>query len=227
MKTAGIIVSAGKGSRFGGSLPKQFYPLIGKPVVAWSLLCFERSELIDEIYLVIDLKYLKKYQKIIDEYGIKKIIKIVKGGRERQYSVFNGINSIEGKCDIVVVHDAVRPFVTDTLLSKIIRTAQRFGSAVPGVKAIDTLKAVNKNFVERTIDRKHIYAIQTPQAFRYEILKSAHIKARESKYTGTDDAELVEMAGGRVRIVEGDYRNVKITTKYDILIGEAIARSLL
>jgi 2-C-methyl-D-erythritol 4-phosphate cytidylyltransferase len=227
MRTLGIIVSAGKGKRFGDSLPKQFHLINGIPVIARALFCFERSNLIDKICLVIDNKYMRYYEKKIKKYKLKKIFNIVHGGKERQDSVYNGLMSSGNNWDIVVVHDGVRPFVSEELLNSVVRAAEKFGAAIPGVKPYDTLKVKSKSgIVKETLKRDMICAVQTPQAFRYEILKKAHLQARQDKYTGTDDAELVERIGKKVKIVEGDYRNIKITTKYDLIIGSAIAESL-
>ncbi len=225
MKTLAIIVSAGRGKRFGDSLPKQFHLIGGIPVIARTLLCFDRSKIIDKICLVIDKRYEDYYHRINKKYKIRKIFNIVHGGKERQQSVYNGLMSSGDGWDMVVVHDGVRPMVTEELLRAVLRAAKKFGSAIPGVKPYDTLKVKSKHSdVERTLDRDIISSIQTPQAFRYDILKEAHIRALKEKYTGTDDAELVERLGKRVKIVEGDYRNIKITTKYDIAIAETLLK---
>lgn len=228
MKTLGIIVSAGSGRRFGDSLPKQFHLINGIAVIERTLICFEGSSIIGKVCLVVDNKYIHNYTKIIKKYNFKKIFRIVPGGKERQNSVYNGLMSAGSDWDIVVVHDGVRPFMTEKLLSSVVRAAEEFGAAVPGIKPYDTLKVKTRySNVKKTLNRDMICSIQTPQAFRYEILKRAHLQARKEKYIGTDDAELVEHIGKRVKIVDGDYRNIKITTKYDIVIGNAIARSLL
>ncbi len=227
MKTLAIIVSAGRGKRFGDSLPKQFHLIAGIPVIARTLLCFERSKIIDKICLVIDRRYEDYYQRINKRYKFQKIFNIVQGGKERQHSVYNGLMSSGEEWDIVVIHDGVRPLVTEELLRCVVGAAKKFGSAVPGVNPYDTLKIKSRHsYVEETLDREIISSIQTPQAFRYDIIKEAHVRALKEKYIGTDDAELVERLGRKVRIVEGDRRNIKITTKYDIAIAEALLKFL-
>lgn len=228
MKTLAIIVSAGKGKRFGDILPKQFHLINGVPVIAKTLLCFENSDIIDKICLVIDNKLIEKYEKILKKYRIKKVLKIVSGGKERQDSVYNGLFKSGNNWDIVVVHDGVRPFVTESLLESVVVAAKKYGAAIPGIKPVDTLKISSHNsYVKETIDRDKISVIQTPQAFRSDILRRAHIVAKEKNYRGTDDAELVEKIGLKVKIIEGDYKNIKITTKYDIIIGSVIDKFLI
>jgi len=228
MKTAAIIVSAGSGKRFGSTVPKQFHQIDRIPVIVRALWCFEKTSSINAICLVIQKKYMDHYRSLINKYRFKKIYWIIQGGRERQESVYNGLSAIGDGWDMVVVHDGVRPFVSNKLLKAVLQSAVRFGASVPGIKPVDTIKiSNNNNFVLKTLERNSLCAIQTPQAFRYDILKRAHEKARDENYVGTDDAELVERCGFRVKIVNGDYRNIKITQKHDIVLGEAIARYLL
>lgn len=225
MKVLGIIVSAGKGRRFGGRIPKQFYKVGGVPVIGRTLATFDKASSVNEVCLVINPEYADPVKRIIKKYGIKKVSRIVEGGRERQYSVYNGLKASGEGWDIVVVHDGVRPLLTVKLLDRVISSAVRFGAAIPAVPPVDTLKVkTTHGYVKMTLDRSSIVAVQTPQAFRYDLLLSAHEKARNDGYLGTDDADLVERMGAKVRLVEGDYKNLKITTRYDILVAEAILR---
>lgn len=223
MKVLGIIVAAGEGKRFRDKLPKQFHMLGGMPAIARTLMTFEKSGLINGVIVVCNNKFKKKTRKIIKECGIKKVFKIVNGGKKRQDSVYNGLISAGEGWDIVVIHDGVRPFVTEEIIAKVVKAAIRYGAAIPGVRPLDTVKVKNDDGnIETTIDRNSTVLIQTPQAFRPGILRQAHIEARKQKYIGTDDAELVERIGKHVRVVDGDYRNIKITTKYDMIVANAL-----
>lgn len=225
MKVLGIIVAAGEGKRFGSKIPKQFHLISGIPVIARTLTVFEKSDLIHGVIVVCSNKFKKKTKEIIKKFGIKKVFKIVNGGRTRQDSVYNGLISAGEEWEIVLVHDGVRPFVTEEIIVKVVNEAIHYGAAIPGIRPLDTVKIKKDDGnVETTVERDRTVLIQTPQAFRQEILREAHIEARRQKYTGTDDAELVERIGKQVRVVDGDYRNIKITTNYDIVLANAIIK---
>ena len=227
LKITAIIVAAGKGIRFGGEgVKKQFQLLSGKPVIAHSIECFEKSDSVGEIVLVVpedSIDYCRK--EIVEEFGFKKVTKVVPGGEERQDSVEKGFNSVSEDVDLVLIHDGVRPFVTLQLIDAVIKEAARSGAAIIAIPAKDTVKKTSADgFIESTIPRELICLAQTPQAFRYDVLKKAYrrIKGRASKFT--DESSLVEEVGVRVRLVKGSLLNIKITTEEDLLLGELILK---
>jgi len=215
-RISAIVVAAGKGKRFGSS--KQFVLLKGKPVLDHCLERLEAHKDISEIILVLrNKKFERKY---LDHYS--KISAIANGGRRRQNSVISGFNRIDQKnTDIVLVHDGVRPLITGDLLDRVIDAAQKKGAAVPVIPLKDTLKLVKGKDVLRTVARTGLFRVQTPQGFSYEVLKKALDKAVEDEYYGTDEAVLVERTGIEICAVEGDPRNIKVTTPDDIIIAEA------
>jgi len=215
-RISAIVVAAGKGKRFGSS--KQFVLLKGKPVLDHCLERLEAHKDISEIILVLrNKKFERRY---LEHYS--KISAIANGGRRRQNSVISGFNRIDQKnTDIVLVHDGVRPLITGDLLDRIIDAAQKKGAAAPVIPVEDTLKLVKGKDVLRTVARTGLFRVQTPQGFSYEVLKKALDKAVEDDYYGTDEAVLVERTGIEICAVEGDPRNIKVTTPDDIIIAEA------
>ena len=226
LKTAAIIVAAGKGERFGGGVKKQFQLLSGKPVIAHSTECFEKSDSVGEIVLVVpedSVDYCRK--EIVEEFGFKKVTKVIPGGQERQDSVEKGLNSVSQDVDLVLIHDGVRPFITGRMIEAVIKEAARSGAAIIAMPAKDTIKKTSpEGFIENTIPRESIWLAQTPQAFRYDVLKKAYvkIKGRASKFT--DESSLVEECGVRVKLVKGSGINIKITTEEDLILGELILK---
>lgn len=216
-KVSAIIVAAGEGRRFGFS--KQHALLRGKSVVEWCLEKFEAHKEVSEIVLVLQdesekEKYLKKY---------RKVVAITRGGKKRQDSVLSGFNQIDSeKAEIVVVHDGVRPLVGEDLISRVIKAARERGAVIPALPVKDTIKIVRGQLVDRTLERTKLFRIQTPQGFSYSILKKALDKAREENFYGTDEASLVEKTGKKVFIIQGDPKNIKITTPEDLSIAEAL-----
>ncbi|MDI6743703.1 MAG: 2-C-methyl-D-erythritol 4-phosphate cytidylyltransferase [Smithella sp.] len=226
MKTVAIIPAGGAGRRLKSHVAKQYLLLDSLPVLVHTLKAFQASELIDEIILALpteDIIHVR--QDLIEKYGLTKVKNIVAGGNERQDSVNNCLLSIKEKCDIVVVHDAVRPLVTAELIRKVIETSIIAGSAVAGVKVKDTIKEIqNENIIWSTLPRENIWLAQTPQAFQFNILKEAYRMAYEEKFYGTDDASLVERMGKEVIMVESSYDNIKITTHDDMLMAGALMK---
>ncbi len=224
MKTAAIIPAGGSGKRVGGEVRKQYLTLGGKPVLAHTLTAFQKSDTIDEIILVApedDLDFVR--QNIVAPNDLGKVSAVVAGGRERQDSVFNGLKALAGPCDVVLVSDAVRPFVTQDMIARVTDAAIRQGAACIGVRAKDTIKeTVEGDVVQATLPREHLWQTQTPQAFQYEILCRAYAAAEKDGYYGTDDASLVERIGVPVVMIEGASRNIKITTPDDLVIAEAL-----
>jgi 2-C-methyl-D-erythritol 4-phosphate cytidylyltransferase len=164
---------------------------------------------------------------IVDRYDLNKVTKIVAGGRRRQDSVANGFHAIEGQCDVVCIHDGVRPFIAQHLIERAVRTAKNFGGSCVAVRVTDTIKQITDDgFIQRTPNRRYLYAAQTPQCFNYNLYADALAFAEKEHLEATDDCFLVESVGGRIVIVEGNYDNIKITNPNDLKIAETIQRSL-
>lgn len=212
-----IIVAAGEGRRFGFS--KQFALLKGKSVLDWCLEKFEANKSVAEIILVLKDENLKG--KFLSRY--QKIIAVARGGEKRQDSVLCGLRRVDPeKADIVLVHDGVRPLVGQDLIERVIAAAQEKGAAVPAIPVEDTIKLIQKQEVRQTLEREGLFRIQTPQGFTYGILKHALDKAAQENFYGTDEASLVERTGKKVAVVAGDAKNIKITTREDLRIAEAL-----
>ncbi|MGL4796499.1 MAG: 2-C-methyl-D-erythritol 4-phosphate cytidylyltransferase [Paraclostridium sp.] len=215
-----IIVAAGSGSRMKRDINKQFIKLEGKEIIVHTLEKFYKNEYIDDIVVVIkesEEEYFK--ENIINKYGFDNI-KLAHGGKERQDSVYNGINMLNKKCDIVLVHDGARPFVSEKIIRKSIDEARENNAVVVGVPVKDTIKVVDKegNIVD-TPKRDLLWSVQTPQSFKYEVITKAYENAYNNNYYGTDDAMLVERIGYNIKMVEGSYDNIKITTEEDLYFG--------
>ncbi len=216
-RVSAIICAAGSGKRFGQK--KQFVYLRGKPVLEWTLERFQSHPEVGPIVLVLpDEQDRKHYQ-----MRYPKILDVVRGGEQRQDSVWQGFRLIEkDQADLVLVHDGARPLVGADLISRVIAEARSSGAAIPIIPLMDTMKEVQDGQVIRTVDRSRIFRVQTPQGFLYSTLKTAMDAARRDRFYGTDEAMLVERAGMAVRAVEGDPRNIKITTPLDLRVAEAL-----
>jgi 2-C-methyl-D-erythritol 4-phosphate cytidylyltransferase len=225
LKAYALIPAAGMGKRMGASINKQYLQLDGLPIVARTISVFEQSPLIDAIYLVIpadEIPYCREH--VIEACGFRKVVAIVPGGRERQNSVMNGLNAMRSQTaddDVVLIHDGVRPLITVHLLQESIAVARAGDGALVAVPAKDTIKTVRDGLVIDTPPRETLWQAQTPQSFRFGVIFDAHRAAEREGFAGTDDASLVERRGGTVRIVRGDYRNIKITTPEDLVLAEA------
>ena len=218
-KVTAIVPAAGCGKRMGRRIPKQFLTLRGKPIFVHTLEKLENSRLISTIILVVLADEVENARLTIAEWGIRKVTRVVSGGKERQDSVWNGLESIPADAKIVVVHDAVRPFVSVGKIDKVVRAAQKEGAAVLAVRAKDTVKRGQDGWVEETLNRDEVWLVQTPQAFRADWIKEAYAEARRDGTVSTDDAALVERMGYRIRIVEGEERNIKITSPEDFRLA--------
>lgn len=223
-----VIPGAGHGKRMKSDVSKQYIEIDNKPILAITIEAFQQSKIVDEIILVVgesELGYVQKYIK--EQYGYTKIHKIVSGGRERQDSVYAGLKSIDNQTDIVMVHDAVRPFITEDEIEKLVKGVITYEACVLGVKVKDTIKIINEEmYVTHTPDRTKLYAIQTPQAFHKELLLNAYKKGVESGFSATDDAMMVEsFTKIPVRIIEGSYKNIKITTPEDLNIAKQMMKN--
>ncbi len=224
MRTDAVIVAAGIGVRMNTDQPKQFLMLSDRPILAYTLAAFETSPVISEIVLVVSEDKIEYVQKeIIGKYNFLKVKKIVPGGEKRQDSVFNGLSNLSDGCDMVVIHDGIRPFVSHALIKSSVEEACKTGSCVVGVPVRDTTKIVGSdNIIEDTVERDKLWTVQTPQVFSYEIIIAAYEKAEKDKFYGTDDAQLVERMGESIRIISGSYDNIKITVPEDIILAERI-----
>ncbi len=223
MKTIAIIPSGGVGSRFLSSIPKQYVKVLGKELIYYTLNVFQQCNLIDEIIIPAQPEYFDLLNGLKAKYNLTKISKVIKGGKERQHSVYNALNSIKPDAnDLVVVHDAARPLLSPELLQRAIKFADKYDSIVVAIKARDTLLKAKDNIVENYLDRSDIYYVQTPQIFRYSILKQAFEKANETNFLATDESMLVKNNNINVNILEGESSNFKITTQSDIQLFESI-----
>ena len=227
MKIVAIIPAGGAGRRLGSSMAKQYLLLDGVPVLARTLKIFQQAKVIDEIVLVVpedDLIFSRK--QLVDKYDLTKVRAIVAGGKERQDSVRNGLSAIVDKCDVVIIHDGVRPLLTEEMISKVVAAAKSDGASSIGVKVKDTVKqTTDYNIVAATLPRNNLWLTQTPQAFAFDVLQKAYAAAVNDKFYGTDDASLVERIGVKVKMIAGSYENIKITTPDDLIIAEAFIKN--
>lgn len=223
MKIIAIIAAGGQGKRIAGNLPKQFLMLKDKPILAYTVEKFERCELIDEIILVVPEDYLAYCsQAIVDKYGFKKVRKVTCGGKERQDSVYLGLKACPNTTSIVVVHNGVRPLISVDKISESIRICEKKKAVVLAMPVKETVKRVEQGNIITTLDRDKIWLIQTPQTFEYKLIMDAYQKAEKDNFVGTDDSALVERLGHEVTVLEGDYKNIKITTIEDLQIAEKL-----
>lgn len=218
MKHILIIPASGSGLRFGSKTPKQFLKIEGKEILAHTIEKFHSVKLIDEIHIAAQADNFERIKKIISKNNFTKVKSIVEGGETRQASVFNALNSISsGKNDIILVHDAVRPFLSKKLILSLTAECRKCGGVIPGIKISDTVKkADEKGFIQKTLSRENLWTVQTPQVFRYDIIKNSFDKAVKKNYIGTDEAAVVEFAGYPVKIIPGEKGNIKITHKEDL-----------
>ncbi len=224
-KSIALIPAAGIGKRMGASINKQYLKLNGMPIVARTISVFEQSPLINAIYLVIPAEEIPYCQKhVVEACGFSKVVAIVAGGKERQNSVMNGLNAMRDFVsdeDVILIHDGVRPLITEDALRESIRIATLHDGALVAVPVKDTIKTVHGGIVTGTPPRESLWQAQTPQTFRFGKIFTAHLTAESDGFCGTDDASLIERTGGKVHIVQGDYRNIKITTPEDLILAEA------
>lgn len=226
-RTVALVPAAGRGLRMGGPVPKQFLALGGRPILVQSLIMLQASPVIHEIILAVpqsERQYCLDHIVATGEFS--KITKVVPGGEQRQDSVRHALAEVGSETDIVLVHDAVRPFLTETMIRQVVEAALAHGAAIIALPMRDTVKYVGAGgVIERTVDRRPLWLAQTPQAFRREWLEEGHRKGLLGGVQATDDAHLVEMLGKPVVVVEGSGENIKVTRPEDLVIGEAILRS--
>ncbi|NCO61639.1 MAG: 2-C-methyl-D-erythritol 4-phosphate cytidylyltransferase [Deltaproteobacteria bacterium CG23_combo_of_CG06-09_8_20_14_all_51_20] len=215
---AAIIPAAGSGLRMGLDLPKQFLKVEGVPLLSMTLRAFQDCPLVDSIFLVVpsdDIEYAER--EIVRPFGLSKVCKVIAGGALRHQSVLAGLEATEGRYPFILVHDGVRPLVDAETISEVIKTGKKFQAVTVGYPAADTIKEINANHeVVRTLDRRGLWLVQTPQFFRYSDLIEAHRKADKEHWEDvTDDCLLVERLGIKVRIVVGPRNNIKMTYPED------------
>lgn len=228
-KICAVVLAGGKGSRMHSNIRKQYMTLAGKPLLAYSLMAFEKSD-VDEIVVVAgsgEEEYI--WNEIIRPYGITKAVKVTEGGQERYHSVYEGLKVCSG-CDMVLIHDGARPLVTEEIIARTIEYTRINEACVVGMPVKDTIKSADdETFAAETLERSRLWQIQTPQAFSYPLIRRAYdaLMADEFAQQGiTDDAMVVErMTDRRVKLVEGSYQNMKVTTPEDMVVAEAFLQA--
>lgn len=229
MKNCVIIVAAGSGKRMRSAIAKQYIELKGRTILSYTIETFNNSENIDDIILVTSkdaVDYVRR--EIIEKYGFDKVRTIVEGGAERQDSVYKGLKAVDSDTDVVLIHDGVRPFVADKYIAELESIAMEFGGCVLGAPVKDTIKVCNsEGYITDTPKRETLWLAQTPQCFKYDIIMKAYEKAEKEGYRGTDDSMLAERLGIRIKMVKGDYDNIKITTPEDLYMGEVILENII
>ncbi len=236
MKVIVIIPAAGLGTRMAPPSPgkgktKQFAELNGTPILIHTLRKFAVSPAVSDIYIALRPQEMAEFRSRLDQEPdiLRKRVELVEGGEHRQQSVANALAAISAMADdIVLIHDAVRPFVSEEIIGEVIRAAQKYGAAIAGMPAVDTVKQVDRTaegaVITATIPRERVVMAQTPQGFRYGILKKVFDEAAADGFLGTDEASLIERAGGEVAVVMGSPRNIKITTPSDMELAEFFLR---
>ena len=221
-----IVVAAGKGTRLGGNRPKQFLELDGIPVIIRTLRQFERCREIDEVVAVLPAEETAGFQSLAQQFGLRKLARVIAGGETRAQSVQRGLASIH-EADIVAVHDGVRPFVTPEEIDQVVAAARTSGAAILVAPVADTIKEIKDQRVVGTLSRTNLRRALTPQCFRFDLLKRAYDQLIEIEAEGievTDDCLLIERLDVNIQAVEGSARNIKITREEDLALGEAILR---
>jgi len=215
-KIKAIVLAGGTSKRMKLPRPKQMIRVKGKPLLAYTLDVFEHCQLIDAIVVVAHRKIGAECRELIKRYRYQKIEQVCLGGVTRQQSVLRGLNEIQD-CSYVVIHDGVRPLVSVTMIKAVLAAAQRFGAATCAVSAIDTIIQSQAGFIGSSLTRSRLWHVQTPQAFKYDLIYQAHQKAKSANITNaSDDAQLVLRLKKKVRIVRGGYSNIKVTTPEDL-----------
>jgi 2-C-methyl-D-erythritol 4-phosphate cytidylyltransferase len=220
---AAVIVAAGKGIRMGPGVDKLFLPLAGRPVVAHTWQRVDRADCIEQVVVVVRDGLQEEFLRIAEQYCFTKPYRIVTGGAERQDSVWNGLNAVSSETGIVAIQDAARPCVTEALIEATIAAAQETGAAVAAQPVTDTIKeSSDGRLIERTVPRSRLWAVQTPQTFRVEVIRRALDVARAQGLTLTDDTAACELIGQPVRLVVSNTPNPKVTTPADLPYVETL-----
>ncbi len=230
-KVTAIIPAAGLGKRFGQDNNKTFQALLDKPIVIWALEALECVDDIEEIIPVFKKDDMEQGLALIERFGISKVKRVAPGGKERQDSVFNGLNLAGKKTDVVLIHDGVRPLIEKSVIEESIKQLKDCDGVVVGVPPKDTIKEARGHgkdiVVKRTLNRNALRAVQTPQVFKYSALMHAYKKAMSEKFYSTDDSAIVERYGGKVKVIMGSYTNIKVTTPEDLDMAEMLLRKRL
>lgn len=218
-----IIVAAGKGKRMKSAINKQYLEINKKPILAITLEKFQNSN-IDDIILVLnekEVEYCK--ENVLGKYNFSKVKFIINGGKTRQESVYNGLKSVSKETLNILIHDGARPFITKEMINKAILMLDKYPAMVFGVPVKDTIKISNQDmYIDNTPERNKLWSIQTPQIFKYNLILRAYDNAYKENIEGTDDSSLVEKIGERVKIIEGSYNNIKITTPEDVKFAKIL-----
>ncbi|UCG50646.1 MAG: 2-C-methyl-D-erythritol 4-phosphate cytidylyltransferase [Candidatus Latescibacterota bacterium] len=225
-KTIALIMAAGTGERFEGSVPKKFYTLLGRPMIVWATECFAAHAAIDSITIVAAPGEEERVGEIVETHRLHKVDRIVPGGQTRQESVWLGLETFDSFAETVLVHDAARPCLTHALVDRVLDALKRDEAVVPAWPVVDTLVREEGEAVDAVLDRVHISGVQTPQGFRTSLLVRAHRKARARGFSSSDDGSLVFALGENVRTIPGERTNIKVTFVEDAVIAEAILEKL-
>jgi 2-C-methyl-D-erythritol 4-phosphate cytidylyltransferase len=214
-----VVPAGGMGARMGSRRPKQYLALAGCPLLVHTLRNLRHCKALDGVVLTVPGDRVAATRRLLSRYRITTALDVLGGGGSRQESVWRGLEAVPAGPQWIVVHDAVRPFVTSALVERLLAAARRWGAATCGIEVRETVKHVTAGMVQSTVDREGLWLVQTPQAFNRDLLREAHEKARRDGYTGTDDAVLVERLGAQVAMVPGLPDNMKITTPEDLRIA--------
>ena len=220
MSVCAVVPAGGTGIRMGGTVPKQFLELNGKPILYYTLKTLQDCGIISELILVVPEK---EYDNACTDWlGKPEIVtKVVVGGEKRQDSVYNGFCELSPQTEIVLVHDGVRPFLSHQMIQESVDAAREYGAAITAIPVNDTIKKVDDSgLVSKTVDREGLWRVQTPQVFRYELLEEAFKKANSEKFYGTDEGTLIEHLGKPIKVIEGSEQNIKITRPEDLRLSE-------
>ena len=226
-RNTAIVLAAGQGKRMHSKIQKQFLEIGGKPILYYSMECFQKSPLIQDIILVTGEDMISYCQsEIVEKYGFTKVCKVTAGGKERYDSVYAGLLCCQDT-DYVYIHDGARPFVTEEMIQRGYEAVKRTNACVMGMPSKDTVKLADPSgYIKETPDRKIVWNIQTPQIFSYDLIRGAYESIRKKDMSNvTDDAMVVEQeTGTKILLVEGSYQNIKITTPEDLAVAEAFLR---
>ena len=219
-RVAVIIAAAGRGTRLGTAVPKQYLKIGGEPVIIKAMKVFDRMDEVDYIFVVASEEYLDFCSGLISQYSFNKVEKVIAGGETRQDSVYNALQQMNRRrpgVEYVLIHDAARPFVSEDVVRNVLHATATSGAAVACVAMKNSVRRLSPDMEQsESVDRSEYYSVQTPQGFRKSLLIEAYEKAYDESFFGTDDAAIVENAGGHITIVDGEYQNIKITTKEDL-----------
>ena len=222
MKAQGIVVAAGEGLRFKSDIPKPFALLNGEPLIVHSLRALAQSQSLESLIVVAHPQFLQRMQTVIEEFGCKKVRRIVPGGKTRRESVGRGLASLDDDTRIVAIHDGARPLVGPEEVNRAVEEAERCSAASLAVRVKPTIKVVDQKTmtVTATLQRQELWDVQTPQVFERSVIEQAHRQWQGDD--PTDDSAMVEKQGVSVKVIEGSYRNIKITTREDLVFAEQL-----